>query len=292
MHKYSLGQIIAWWLHGLIQYVREVAPLINPAPESSPPGFWYDFFGYWEWYHGLKSGNVPGETLLRSWLWGTQQLLGNWIEETARAAADGLLGLVRNWTGWPLYAFPTLSSWIDALQGRIGTWVPSFASNLAQGVDRLWNLLPEPIRQAGQTFEGWIDSVREFWMAWARATYDGVISGLSVWADWTRVNGQAIKAWWDLAHDWLDRFRLNPRAYIASYLPDAWGWLAAFALNPRGQIIALLGGNWGLLESFAGGALLFWANLWGQYAGQIAEFWADPLGFIYNRAERFLIEKW
>lgn len=292
MHKYSLGQIIAWWLHGLIQYIREVAPLIAPAREDSPPRFWYDFFDYWEWNYGLKSGGVPGETLLRSWLWGTQQLLGNWVEEVADATSSGFLDLVRRWTGWPLHGFSTFQDWVDAIRSRVGTWVPAFANNLAQGVNLLYNWLPDGIKRGATSWTSWLGSIKDEIERWARATYDAAIADLRGWAEWVRVNALAIHAWWIPAHRWLDDLRRDPYSRVVGWLGPAWSWLASFAGNPRAQIVALLGGNWGLLEAFAGGPLVFWSNLWGQYAGQIGEFWRDPLEFLWNRAERFLTSKW
>jgi len=270
-YKYGFIQILGWWLDGLWRHICITVGMTYFLPvESGPPEFWYEWFSWWDWKWNLSPSGKVNKTITRNWLWSCHRFWELWTEDLAQNAVYLAEDAVRVFTGWALHGFVRFQDWIEAIRSRVGTWVPPFAGDLAQGLYRLWLWLPADIRDNVVTwydkFSAWYNSV----VSWVQVTYDDA----KAWAygayAWVLDTGEALKTWYNNAHWWLDDFRQNAYDRVT-------GWL---------------GSTWNRAVTFFTAAGQFWYNLWGSYAPEIGAFWADPLGWLYDRVEDELVRRW
>jgi len=106
--------------------------------------------------------------------------------------------------------------------------------------------------------------------AWARTRYDAAIAQIPAIQDWLNTTGATLRAFYNDTHTWI----------------------ANFKGNPAGVILGVLGSTWARVVTFDQGALGYFYSLWGSYRQTLADFLADPLGWIYDQAESFLVRKW
>jgi hypothetical protein len=292
VHRFDLTRILGWWLHGLVQYVREIAPLISPSSESGPPEFWYEYFQWSDWDWNISDAGIPNATLLRNWLWAVKRLLGRWIEETADGARDAALGFVRSWIGFALHGFGSFSDWIESLWHRAGEYVPGWATSLADAATRLYLWIPGRIRNGVASWDSWLDQKRDEAISWIESRWADLWSEIPRAVAWIFGAGGRAVEWVDRTRSFIDDLRSCPRAWLVAWLADPWRWLENFYRDPAGTIAGLLGDPWPQLVEFSRSALLFWRNLWGSHAAEIGRFWEAPLEWLYERIEDFLCEKW
>jgi len=134
----------------------------------------------------------------------------------------------------------------------------------------LWSWLPGDIRD---NIVSWYDKFVAWYNAaisWAESRYEATRVWVANTGTWL-VNGyNTVRGWYDSAHGWLDDFRWNAYARVT-------GWL---------------GTTWTRAVTFFASAGTFWYNLWGSHAADIGAFWADPLGWLYDRVEAELVRRW
>ncbi len=172
-------------------------------------------------------------------------------------------------------------SWLDDLRGRavqdaanrVWTWTggprhgyPTLADWLQAAWVRVQSELPEWIWQVS----GAITTAYNGVIAWARARYDDSLAKVATLWTWLQVTGSLLGAFYN----------------------EVGTWIANFAQNPRLVILGVLGGTWDRLITFDQGALSYFYSLWGSYRQTLADFLADPLGWMYDQAEDFLLSKW
>ena len=282
-------------LFGIVQRAKDVMPdyvIRSDTMDKMPPDWWYKFKQWERWYYAT---DVDGRPLPHwfnvyfdcCWSW-----LGFWIQEVGDWAWEKALDLVRLFTGFVQFGYATFESWVTAIRNRVGTYVPWFANSLAHATYRLWQWLPPEIRDGIQTWQAIWGNIINTVQQWAQSRYDdvrgwywGARRTLERWVN-------DLHSWWQYAHGWLDDFRHNAEARVRQWLGGAWSWLVAFWNDPYGAITGYLGETWNKLYSFARDALVFWYNLWGQYSEEIGEFWSNPLRWLYDRVEDYLVEKW
>jgi len=142
------------------------------------------------------------------------------------------------------------------------------------------------------TLEDWLDA------AWSlvTGTLPTFISNLAAIVaalptnlrDWVQSEYDAAKAKVAILWTWLQ----GRGSLLSAFYDDVGIWIANFKGNPAGVILGVLGGTWDRLLTFDRGALGYFYNLWGSYRETLADFLADPLGWIYDQAEDFLVSKW
>jgi hypothetical protein len=294
-HRYSIGQIAGWTLDGVWQWIRKEVPdwIIEPRHVSrGPPGWWGSVKTWGDWYYCVASDGHPQSCWFSNYIDACWKLLGKWIDEAADDVGDAVSGAVRSWVGYVQGGFSNFSDWIKWLQGLTGGYLPWWASSLADAADRLYWWLPAEIRQGYTSWSDLWEGIKASVRDWARARYDDA----KAWADgawqWVLNQGATLKGWYDAAGAWLDDFRQNASERVRGWLGTAWDWIVGFWNDPYGTITGTLGDSWEALKTAARDALPFWYNLWGSYADEIGAFWGDPLGYLYDRVEDFLSDKW
>jgi len=270
-HRYGFISILMWWYHGIEQHIRDVAPFISCEREtSSPPQFWLDHYSYHDWRDTLGDDLVPGWRWIYYWQYAVKYALRDWIDEVGTDARDTAVSWVHGFTGWVSFGYSTFQEWMTALRNRVGIWLPSWADDVIDGLIKLYTTFPLAIRNAWITWEDQWEGIKQSVREWVNNAYsDAKAKALSAWY-WVQLVGLGIATWYDSVRDWV----------------------LGFVQDPYSTIVDLLGETWNRIVTFAQGALSYYFNLWGAYAATMSEFWADPLGWLYDRAETYLIGKW
>lgn len=271
MSVHPLADILEWYLHGIWQQVLLWVPLLRPASEPSiPPRFWREYWSYVWWNHDLDPARRPNRSWLRRWMTAVKEAFRVKVESVGDLARDAATRHVRGWLGWAQYGYTTFQAWIGVVESRVGAWVPGWASDLADAARRLYNWLPSEIRNSWQTWDGIWDEIKGLVWRWVTDRYEHART-LAYWAqDWIIWLANVLVAWYNNAHAFLDDFRHNARARVLSWLGAEYRRLLAFGAN----------------------CLDFYFSLWSVHAQTLAAFLADPLGWLYNRAEDELVRRW
>ena len=268
---WSFADVVRWMLFGFVQLVRERIPLIDPAPlYFNPPDWWWWWNGWADWYGHVDSRNVPDRAWCESWVRSCWLLLERWIDWQINLARSQTEQAIRNFTGRALHNFATISAWVEDVWLKVGVGRTWFASNLTEAVNWVAGKLPEGIKQGWQSWDSWLDGLGERVKQWVRTQYDNARAyAIGAYA-WVLDRGEALSRWQDSVSGFLDSFRANPAGVVAAWLGDTWARLATFSRS----------------------ALQYYYNLWGRHATTLSEFLADPLGFLYDRVEDYLCNKW
>jgi len=269
VHEFGFTDILGWLFHGVYQLIRYIAPYISPDPETgSPPSWWYRFWTPGDWYWNLDGNQVPNWDWIWRWRLAAYWLLEAWIQEIGEWAWDYAVDVVRYFTGYVRHNYSTFENWCAALRSRTGTWVPWWASDLANAAQALYLWLPESIRSGWESWAQIWDTIKDDVWGWVQDRYEEARQLAYDAINWITDLGQAVRTWYDIAHNWLDDFRSDPWGHVT-------GWL---------------GEPWQKLVTFCTGALTFFYNLWGTYAPDIGAFWDNPLLWLYDRAEDFVLD--
>ena len=268
---YTFLYIIGLWWHGLKQTILYYIPLIKPEQESNQAPTWFlRVFPGWLWSTHLTSDRRPTETWLYNYRYASNVLFQSWLDQLKQQAIKGAGDIVWGWTGGPRYGFNNLSDWINAIRSRVGSWIPHWTDNLSSGLDGLYLKIPFKIRHNISSWGQLFEDVKQDVINWITARYDQSLENISILWGWVQSTGGPLKAWFDSVGVWVSDLKLNFKAGVFS------------ALGP----------TWWRLVSFDRDALIYYYNLWGSYRDVLAEFLSDPLGFIYGRAEAYLLSKW
>jgi hypothetical protein len=295
MHELSIWKIMSIYLDFYVQKIKDVFPdwIIQTDVQSiNAPSWWYKFKTWEQWYYALDENRRPRTSWFTAYADCAAQWLGYYVDEVGDWARDKALTLVRIFTGFVQFGYDTFERWINVIWSRVGSFVPFFADNLADAAIRLYNMLPFEVRQGLRTFAQLFSQLADDVKHWAELRYNDVRD----WYNGARLTveqwiGQ-VREWWLSAKDFLDDFRHNPYGRIRQWLGSAWDWLVSFWNDPFGTITRYLGETWTRLYNFARDCLSFWYNLWGSHASEIGAFWDNPLRWVYDRVEDFLISKW
>lgn len=292
-HTYQFVDILFWIIHGIKQLILLWIPLLNPEAEyGTPPQFWLDHVDWDMWYAHLDADRRPDSTWIWYWNWAAWRTLGGWCDEIFIGARNAAVDWVRSFTGWLLYGYATFAEWIDAIHVRVGDWIPAWTTSLAAGLNDVWWMLPYTVRERVHTFGQFIDQLLDD--LWDQITnyYLLFVQRVGYVYDWLVYTGVTIEDWFVTVGNFVLDFSRHPAAYVVGWLGEAWNWVLYFWSDPGGYIENLLSPTWTRIYVFARDCLNFWYNLWGSYAAILADFLADPLGWIYDRVEDELIDRW
>jgi len=270
-HFYDLGAITWALLRGYAQLALDLIPLVSPWPEhGNPPTWWWLASGWGDWYSHRDRNDIPDRTFIESWMRSAWRALGLWIEEVGKWALDQAGDRVRGWIGYVQYGYSNFSQWIQSTYIRLGSGMVWWASTAVEGLGKLYGWLPPEIRMGLQSWAALWDSIVGRAKAWVQATYNLAISLGAQAFGWTVQVGNRLDGWYQAAHGVLDDFRANPSAFI----------------------LARLGPTWTVLQAFATIAVPFYVKLWSDHARDLADFLADPAGWIYGKLESYLERRW
>jgi hypothetical protein len=270
-HRFDFREIREHIWHGLKQLIRLFIPLIDPEPETGgPPQIWLEYYDYRQWAECLATGSIP----LECWCWrywfSGWYALRDWVEEIGDHAIDKISDVVSDVVGTIKSNYATVAAWIDNLDNLLGYILPDWCVDVFDGLWRLYLKFPYHIRHGLKTWEEIFDKLADGIQDWVEDTYDDLVAmGQSAYG-WVLDSGKTIAAWYDEMAGWLVDFRTHRREWVQ-------GWLGA---------------PWNKLERFVETALDFYNLMWYRHADTIGEFFADPLGWLYDRVEDELVRRW
>jgi hypothetical protein len=270
-HRWSLGQVIGWWWHGITQKIKYLIPGMRPSPEwGSPPDWWFWWYTWGDWYGNLDWSRYPNSLWIQNWTHGAWRVLGTWVEEVGYWARDE----ARNWTrtilGWSLYGFGRFEDWINNIWLRLGTALPWWAWDAVRGLQRLYDWLPAEIRSYGWSWNAVWERTKSQVRSWALARYDEA-------RRWVYNNRGPL---WD----YITTFR-NWRNWVRGRVD----WLVN---DPVGFITHWLGWRWNNLVNFVNDPVGFVCGYWGLNRVLVFEFFDHPLLWLWDRVEAELVRRW
>ena len=203
-----------------------------------------------------------------AWVW------AYWLDDDRRPTGS--------WLYWYDYAARnTFLSWFDDLKNTAVSeslyWVAGWTGKPKHGYYTLEDWLSAAWTRVTSTLPNWILQVQNAILT----TYNGL-------QDWARARYDAFRVLAQAGWNWITA----TGSLLSAFYDDVGTWIANFKRNPAGVILGVLGGTWETLVTFDQGALSYFYNLWGSYRQTLADFLADPLGWIYDQAEDFLVSKW
>lgn len=289
----DLWTLIDWFFRGFIRYVLFWIPLVTPFPvDWGMPWQWLLYNSVWDWFHHNDNNGGPDEHWLQCWfrmVFGEALRLAVW---EARPYVDQVKDWLRDLIGYIGGGFSSLGSWVNHLDGLIGHYVPSWAGNIARGLNIVRDKLPAAIRYGWHSWSAIWDRIKSEVRGWARDRYDswwGYI--VRVW-NWISEAGLTLQRWYDRAHGELDAFRSNPAGYIADKLGEAWVWLRNFRYRGRDQVLLWLGPDIGKILRFGRDCVTFYYNLWSLGWRELADLVSDPCGWLYDRLQSAIEDRW
>lgn len=262
MHAYSIDQLVEWFREGMTWYVLSLTPLrVLVVVPHDPPVWWYRWYSRGDWDYNSDDNWHPYPYLAWLFIRGVWRLLGEWIDESAAYLATrtltfllAVIGSLPNWA-------QSVAHGLAALFNRIGEGAVFWASNVNQGLQRLFDWLPDEIKWGGLSWSTLFEFVKSSVKAWIIATYDAARQRAFLVYDWVVATGGVLVAWYNAQHDKLQTFLDNPRAFIIAAL----GVDVVTAMTLARDI----------------GAWLY--NFKSLYSKDVGEFFADPGAWIVDR---------
>lgn len=269
MHAYSIIQIVEWFREGVTWYVLSLTPLrALVATPQQPWTWWYLFYSYGDWYNNSDDNWHPYPYLAWLVLMGVFRLISNYIDESATTLASGALAIfwavIGSLPGWA----GTIGRGLDSLLGRIGVGFLSWAESALQAAQRLYEWLPDEVKVAGLSWSTYLEFVGARIRLWVVSIYDAARNYANELHDWYVREGQAIAGWVVVNRNWIDDLYRTFNAKVLAALGDSWMWLSAFRNDVAPWLVAFRA----------------------LYATTVSEFFADPLGYFYSRAESWILD--
>lgn len=294
-HRHPLSQILEWVWFGILQWVKWIVPNYIIRPDKvgrDPPWWWSEVRSPYDWFGCVDEIGLPLSCWFENYFHAVYEQLGHWIWEIGQWAKEQGEAFVRFVVGYVKSGFYNFQDWMTWLEGVTGGVVPYFAGSLSDAAIRLYYWLPSDVRQNLTTWATIFENIKTSVKNWVQTTYDTAKQYATSAYNWVIATGSTLSGWYNIAHSWLDDFRNNAATRVVGWLGGAWSWVVAFWNNPQGTITGYLGSVWSNLVAFANNALSFWFNLWGSHAEEIGQFWSDPLGWLYDRVEDELVNRW
>lgn len=284
---------VSYFFHGVLQSVLLWAPIVEPLMEPLVP---YEFFAdceefYSQWASLLDENRRPTDNFMSLYWDCIWSILIFRIE-------DRIWVITRYATDWIAYVigelpllYISIAEWIQHFIDQIGDVLPDWADDITSGLARLWELIPEPIRDGLLTWAEFLATAPEAIQEWVRELIGQTIEwALELW-DWYESIGYTLTVWWEWAQALLSEIVEDAYAWLARTLGGAWAFLIWFWTNPTGAVTSWLSPWWGRLMTFATDCLEYWYNIWGRYAEDLADFLSDPMEFLYNLGEEWINER-
>lgn len=288
----SLWDSVGVILHGVLQYILWLAPVVKPISEPQhAPGWWYRWWGWGDWYLNLDSERRPNQPFIERYIRAGFSMVSDWSVEQADRYTDAAVAILRIVLGYLPSGFVSFSAWLFSLVSKIGFFMPSWANTLTGGLNRLWSWLPPEIRNNVASWWRLFQDTADQAIDWARDRYEQARARVVTLFDWWVHLGHNLGQWWQQARPVLDAFRQNPGAFVRGLLGATWNWILDFRQRPAQLVQNWLGSAWPLLTSFASGPLRFYYDLWSRWRANLFDFLADPLEFLWERGEAFLLRK-
>lgn len=270
-----------------------LVPGLSPPYQSVHPPSWFQYtYKDQVWKDNLDSNNRPTLNFCKYyiravWNYFLHRIQGQWED-----AIGGAQRVIMNGLGALRHGYGTYSDWIEGVFARVGQGALTWADDLLAAANRLYLWLPEGIRQGLHSWE----DIFLYWYGqaklWVVQQFGSALAAASNAWDWVVASGQAIKAWYEHVRTWVLDWAENAGERVWGLLGAAGRWLLSAWGDPWGTITGILGPAWSSLVSWADGPLNYYYNLWGSYATMLGEFLADPLGWLYDRAETELVRRW
>jgi hypothetical protein len=268
-HKRSIIYIAQTFIHWLWQKILVLVPLLSAGAESTdPPGWWRDFFSASTWRSGLDGNHRPYDWLVDIALEGCWRMLEVWTGEVGDYARTKAQDWTRALVGYAERGFDTIQRWLHDADTRLGTWLPWFANSAVHGLDWLCKKLPASIQSGWRTWEELWESIKQSVRDWALARYD------------------EIRTWWYSTRSWIEDWLQRVATWYSAVHAFVDDWIG----NWRTRILDWLGSEYRRLLEFCRGPLDFWYNLWSWYGSWLGTFLADPIRYLYDHAENWILE--
>lgn len=289
----SLGTLIGWFFYGFIRYVIFWVPLLTPpSVDRSPPWQWFRYGDWGDWFHSDDNRGGPDEFWLQTWfrmVFGEALLLA--VDE-AKPYVRRIRDALRDLIGGIRSQFGSVSGWLGWLEALFGYPLPWWSSTVNRGLSWLRGKLPASIREGWRSWDQLFDGIASGVRAWVASVYDHFRNlAQDAWS-WAFNQGEMLLRWYWHVESWIQQFKNNPYGTITGYLGWNWDWLHDFVYNARARILSYLGSDIHKLLLFGQNAAIFYYNLWSRGWRVLSEFVDDPMGFLYERAERMLIDRW
>jgi len=290
---FDFWSILDWLFYGAVRYVLLWVPFVTPPRvDRGIPSLWWYYNSWNDWDHKDDNNGGPDERWCQAWF---RMALGGFellVLQEAKPYVDEAKNWLRGIIGGIKSGFASLGDWTNWLQVAVGAAVPWWTPNLAAGVDRLRGWFPDAI------YNGWL-AWNDIWTSikadvrnWARNEYDRARDFAYQARDWVSGVGDGLRLWRDKVAGWIDNFRANPYGFITGVLGSGWSWLLGFYPRARETVIGWLGPDWVRLTNFARDCSVFYYNLWSLGWRTLSDFIADPVGFVGDRLEAYLLKKW
>ena len=290
---FSYLTILGWYLHGLLQKILLWIPVVAPLQEDLyPPVWWYRFRSWHDWRDNLDSDRRPNDTFVNYYIDVAWRILISKINDEAESFANGVQTYILGLLGSIGDGFATFSGWIGSLKEYMGRHLPMWASDLTRGLTTLFQWLPFSIRHNIRTWADIWDWIIDQAISWAKSAYDRTKELFRLVWEWYQSKRVAIDLWWDNWQAWLAQLASDPVGTITALLGATWLWISSYFGDPFGWTRRYLDPEWPTLARFAQDCLVYWYNLWATSASLLSDFLADPLGFIGDRLEQILIDRW
>lgn len=289
----SIWTILGWIFHFVLQYILHWVPLLRTLPVGwSPPAEWWNYNTWWDWFFHVDWESRPDEHWIRQWGEMAFGTLKDRAVHEARTYINAVQNLLLAIVGTVRYGYWSISHWLSTVEGRLGTYLPWWTATIAAGLDWLRYKLPISIRDGWQSWTQLFDAIKATVWQWVWDRYEQARG----WADsaihWVWGTGATLVHWYNRVVAWLDNFIANPYGAVTGWLGVAWSWLVGFWQNGRAIVLGWLGWEWPMLTLFARDCLAFYYNLWWAGWHILGPFVADPLGWLYSRAEQILTDRW